>query len=282
MELKKLSLLDLQQMKKKKKLVVISVPDATTAHIAEQAGVDMVVVGNSIAMVLLGHPTTVPLTMEDVVRLGQAVRRGAPHTFLLSPLPYQSYQTPEMALRNAARLMQEVGADAVKIQGGKRVKHILKAITDAGIPCASHVGLTPHTIAQLGGFKVQGRTAESAARVYEDALAVQEAGGFGMEVEAIPPPIAEQITQDLDILTWGVGSGLGCDGQNIIAWDMLGYYEAIKPRYVKRYANLAETALQAMTQYCEEVRSAQFPGAEHTYKIDEAEVAKFRELVRKK
>jgi 3-methyl-2-oxobutanoate hydroxymethyltransferase len=283
MEQKKLTLPDLFQMKKeKRKIVVISVPDATTAHLAERAGVDMVVVGNSLAMVLLGYPTTVPLTMEDVLRMGQAVRRGAPNTFMLSPLPYQSYQTPEMALRNAARLMQEAGADAVKIQGGTRMKHILKALTDAGIPCASHVGLTPHTIAQLGGFKIQGKEAEGALRVYEDAMAIQEAGGFGMEVEAVPPPVAEEITNALSILTWGVGAGPGCDGQNLIAWDMLGFYDRFKPKFVKRYANLAETAVKAMESYASEVRNCAFPSPEYTYAFDEEEIKRFKELVKER
>ncbi len=282
MEKKKLSLLDLFQMKReKRKIVLISVPDATTAHLAERAGVDVVVVGNSLAMVLLGHPTTIPLTLDDVIKIGQAVRRGAPNTFMLSPMPYQTYQTPEMALHNAARLMQEAGADAVKIQGGTKVKHILKVITDAGIPCASHVGLTPHTIAQLGGFKVQAKAAEGAVRVYEDALAIQEAGGFGMEIEAVPPPIAEQITADVDILTWGIGAGLGCNGQTLIAWDLLGYYDRFKPKFVKRYANLAETAVQAMSKYAREVRNGDFPTPEYTYSIEEAEVKKFKELLKK-
>jgi 3-methyl-2-oxobutanoate hydroxymethyltransferase len=280
MERKKLTLLDLFTMKtEKRKIVLISVPDATTAHLAERAGVDIVVVGNSLAMVLLGYPTTTPLTMDDVIRLGQAVRRGAPNTFMLSPLPYQSYQTPEMALHNAARLMQEAGADAVKIQGGVRVKHILKAIIDAGIPCASHVGLTTHTIAQLGGFKVQARGAEGAMRVYEDALAIQEAGGFGMEIEAVPPPVAEQITRDVDVITWGIGAGPGCDGQTLIGWDMLGFYDRFKPKFVKRYANLAETVVQAFSKFSEEVREGDFPTEEYTYSVDENEMEKFMEII---
>lgn len=282
MEKKKLGLPDLFKMKKeKRKIVLISVPDATTAHLAERAGVDVVVVGNSLGMVLLGYPNTTPVTMEDVIRIGQAVRRGAPNTFLLAPLPYQTYQTPEMAIRNAARLMQEVGADAVKIQGGKRVKPILNAVVEAGIPCASHVGLTPHTIAQMGGFKIQGRSVEDALRVYEDAVTIQEAGGFGMEIEAVPPPIAEQITKDVDILTWGIGAGSGCDGQTLIAWDMLGFYDRFKPKFVKRYAALAETATQAISKYAEEVRNGDFPSPEYTYSMDEIEVKAFGERVSK-
>jgi len=282
MEKKKLSLLDLFKMKKEgRKIVLLSVPDATTAHLAERAGVDIVVVGNSLGMVLLGYFTTTPVTLDDMLRIGQAVRRGAPNTFMLSPLPYQTYQTPEMALHNAARLMQEAGADAVKIQGGKKVKHILKAITDAGIPCASHVGLTPHSIAQLGGFKIQAKAAEDAMRVYEDAMAIQEAGGFGMEIEAVPPPVAEQITKDVDILTWGIGAGAGCDGQTLIAWDMLGFYDRFKPKFVKRYANLAQTAIQGISKYAEEVRTGDFPSSEYTYNVDEGEAKKFLEMVNK-
>jgi 3-methyl-2-oxobutanoate hydroxymethyltransferase len=265
--------------KEKHKIVLLSVPDATTANLAERAGVDIVCLGDSLGMVALGYPTTIPVTMDDMVRHGQAVRRGAPNTFLLACMPYQSYQTPELALRNATRFMQEVGADAVKIQGGKRDQHIIRAISGAGIPCMSHVGLVPHTVALIGGFKVQGRTAEDAKQIYEDAFAIKEAGAIGIEIEAIPPAVAEQITNDLDIITYGIGAGLGCDGQILIAWDMLGFFDVFKPKFVKRYATIAQTAIQAISKYADEVRKAEFPEAEHTYTMDEKEIKRFKEML---
>lgn len=282
MEKKKLTIPDLSKMKReKRKIVLLGVYDATTAGLAERAGVDIVGIGDAVSMLVLGYSNTLPATMEDIIRHAQGVRRGAPNTFLLVSLPYQSYQTPEMAMKNAARLMREVGADAVKVQGGKRVKHIIKTVADAGIPCMSHVGLTPHTIALMGGFKVQARTAEDAKRVYEDAFAVQEAGGIGIEIEGIPGPIAQQITNDIEIITYGIGAGPGCDGQILLGWDMLGYFDTFKTKFVKRYAALAEEVIKAFSEYAEEVRTGKFPAPEHTYNIEENELMKFKELINK-
>lgn len=279
---KKLTISDLFKMKKeKRKIVMLSVYDATMAGLAERAGIDLVLVGDSLGMLVLGHPTTVPTTMDDIIRHGQAVRRGAPNTFFLACFPYQSYQTPDMAVRNAARLMQETGADAVKIQGGKRVRHIVQAIVDAGIPCVSHIGLIPHTVAFMGGFKVQAKTAEDAKRIYEDAFAIQEAGALGIEIEGIPGPIAEQITNDVDMITYGIGAGACCDGQVLLAWDMLGYFDGFQTKFVKRYANVAQEAVKAFLEFAQEVRDGIFPGAEHTYNIDENELMKFKKLIGK-
>jgi 3-methyl-2-oxobutanoate hydroxymethyltransferase len=278
MEKKKLTVPDLLRIKReKKKIVLLSVPDATTADLAERAGVDIVCLGDSLGMVTLGYSTTIPVTMDDMIRHGQAVRRGAPNTFLLACMPYQSYQTPEVGLHNAARFMQEVGADAVKIQGGQRVKHIIKAISEAGIPCMSHIGLVPHTVALIGGFKVQGRTADDAMKIYDDAFAIQEAGAIGIEIEAIPPAVTETITTDLDIITYGIGAGSECDGQILIAWDMLGFFDLFKPKFVKRYASMAQIAIQAISKYADEVRKGEFPEAEHTYMMDKDELRKFKE-----
>lgn len=280
MDKKKLSIPDFFEMKKQnKKIVLLSVPDATTAGLAERAGVDIVCLGDSLGMVTLGYKTTIPVTMDDMVRMGQAVRRGTPNTFLLACMPYQSYQTPEIALRNATRFMQEVGADAVKIQGGKRVTPIVKALVDSGIPCLSHVGLVPHEIAMLGGFKVQGKTAGNAQNIFEDALALQEAGAIGIEIEAVPPAIAEAITSNIKIITYGIGAGLGCDGQILIAWDMLGFFDTFKPKFVKRYATIAQTAIEAISEYAEEVRQCRFPAEEHTYTINPDELTKFMKLI---
>ncbi len=281
-EKKRLTIADLLEMKKeKRKIVLLSVTDTPTANLAERAGVDVVILGDSLGMVSLGYSSTIPVTMEDMIRHGQAIRRGAPDTFLLAAMPYQSYSTPDNALRNATRFMQEVGADAVKIQGGKRVKHITKTLIEAGIPCFNHVGLTPHTIALMGGFKVQGRTADDAKRIYDDALAVQEAGAVGFEIEAIPAAVAEEITRAVDIVTFGIGAGSGCDGQILIGWDLLGLFETFKPKFVKRYASVAQIAVRAISEYAEEVRKVDFPKPEHTYNINEDELEKFKKLIGK-
>ena len=267
--------------KEKRKIVMLSVPDETTANLAERAGVDVVCLGDSLGMVTLGYSSTVPVTMDDMIRHGQAVRRGAPNTFLLACMPYGSYQTPEIAIHNATRYMQEAGADAVKVQGGKRTEHIIRAVAGAGIPCLSHIGLVPHIIAMLGGFKVQGRTSDDAKRIYDDAFAIQEAGAIGIEIEAVPPVVAEQITKDLDIITYGIGAGLGCDGQILIAWDMLGYFDAFKPKFVKRYATMAQIAVDAISSYASEVRKEEFPQAEHTYSMNENEIDKFKKMLQR-
>jgi 3-methyl-2-oxobutanoate hydroxymethyltransferase len=282
-EKKKLTIPDLYEMKKEgRKIVMLSVPDAATANLAERAGVDVACLGDSLGMVALGYPSTIPVSMDDMVRHGQAVRRGAPNTFLLACMPYGTYQTPDVALSNATRYMQEVGADCVKVQGGKRMKPVIEALVDAGIPCMSHIGLIPHIIPLLGGFKAQGRTAKNAKEIYDDAMAVQEAGAIGVEIEAIPPEVAAEITKDLDIITYGIGAGLHCDGQILIAWDMLGFFDAFKPKFVKRYSNLAQIAIEAISQYAAEVREEQFPAEEHTYSISQTELENFREIMSKK
>jgi 3-methyl-2-oxobutanoate hydroxymethyltransferase len=198
------------------KMVYMSVPDYTSARWAQMAGVDVAVVGDSLAMVAHGHPNTIPATMDMMVMHALAVRRGAPETFVLGCMPYQSYHTIDRALANATRFMQEALCDAVKPQGGRSQAHILKALVDSGIPTASHIGLTPHTVAMFGGFKIQGRTAEAAMTILEDALAIQDAGCFMLEFEAVPAKIASVISAQLEIPTIGIGAGAGTDGQILL------------------------------------------------------------------
>ncbi|MGC2471012.1 MAG: 3-methyl-2-oxobutanoate hydroxymethyltransferase, partial [Pseudolabrys sp.] len=202
------------------KMVYMSVPDYTSAQWAEMADVDVAVLGDSLAMISHGHRSTVPATMDMMVMHGQAVRRGAPNTFMLGCMPYQSYHTVDRALANASRFMQETLCDAVKPQGGKSQAHILKALVDAGIPTASHIGLTPHTIAMFGGFKIQGRTADAAMKILEDALAIEDAGCFMLEFEAVPAKIAKLISEQLTIPTIGIGAGAGTDGQILLCYDL--------------------------------------------------------------
>jgi 3-methyl-2-oxobutanoate hydroxymethyltransferase len=264
------------------KMVYMSVPDYTAAQWAEMAGIDVAVVGDSLAMVAHGHPSTVPATMDMMVLHSQAVRRGAPNTFCLGCMPYQSYNTVDRALTNATRFMQEALCDAVKPQGGKSQAHILKCMVDAGIPTASHIGLTPHTVAMFGGFKIQGRTAEAAMKILEDALAIEDAGCFMLEFEAVPAKIAKLISEQLTIPTIGIGAGAGCDGQILLCYDLLGVFTDFKPKFTKRYAKLTDVAVAGIRQYVTEVKRGLFPDEEHSYGVNEAEYKKFAAMVAKR
>ncbi|MDX1711334.1 MAG: 3-methyl-2-oxobutanoate hydroxymethyltransferase [Rhodovibrionaceae bacterium] len=264
------------------KMVYTSVPDYTSARWAEMAGVDVCVVGDSLAMVAHGHKSTIPATMEMMVMHALAVRRGAPNTFVLGCMPYQSYHTVERALANATRFMQEADCDAVKPQGGKSQAHILKALVDAGIPTASHIGLTPHTIAMFGGFKIQGRTAEAAMKILEDALAIQDAGCFMLEFEAVPAAIAKVISEQLEIPTIGIGAGAGTDGQILLSYDLLGVFTDFKPKFTKRYTNLTEVAVDGLRRYVDEVKSGKFPDEDHSYGVNDEEYERFLSMVEKR
>lgn len=264
------------------KMVYTSVLDYTSAKWAESAGVDVCVVGDSLAMTAHGHPNTIPATMDMMVLHSAAVRRGAPGTFVLGCMPYQSYHTVERALANATRFMQEAACDAVKPQGGKSQAHILKALVDAGIPTASHIGLTPHTIANFGGFRIQGRTADAALKILEDALAIQDAGCFMLEFEAVPAKIAAVISRELEIPTIGIGAGNGTDGQILLSYDLLGVFTDFKPKFTKRYSNVTEVALAGLRAYVEDVKSGRFPDDEHSYGVDDKEYEKFLRLVEKR
>jgi len=264
------------------KMVYMSVPDYTSAQWGEMAGIDVAVVGDSLAMIAHGHPNTIPATMDMMVMHSQAVRRGAPNTFVLGCMPYQSYNTIERALVNATRFMQDAGCDAVKPQGGKSQAHILRALVDAGIPTASHIGLTPHTVAMFGGFKIQGRTPEAAMKILDDALAIQDAGCFMLEFEAVPGRIAKLISEQLDIPTIGIGAGVGTDGQILLGYDLLGVFTDFKPKFTKRYAKLTEVAVGGIEQYVKEVKDGSFPDDDHTYGVDDAVYEAFASMMEKR
>lgn len=283
MERKKRTITEIRESKTSgEKMVYTSVPDYTSAQWAEAAGVDVCVVGDSLAMIAHGHKSTIPATMDMMVMHAQAVRRGAPNTFVLGCMPYQSYHTPEIALANAARFMQDADCDAVKPQGGKSQAHILKALVDAGIPTASHIGLTPHTIAVFGGFKIQGKTADAAMKILEDAFAIQDAGCFMLEFEAVPAKIAGVISQQLEIPTIGIGAGAGTDGQILLSYDLLGVFTDFKPKFTKRYANLTEVAVAGLSAYVQDVKSGSFPDDDHSYGVAEAEYDRFLDLVERR
>ena len=280
---KKRTLLEILESKRSgEKMVYMSVPDYTSARWAEMAGVDVAVAGDSLSMIAHGHPTTIPATMDMMVMHTQAIRRGAPNTFVLGCMPYQSYNTIDRALTNATRFMQDGGSDAVKPQGGKSQAHILRAMVGAGIPTASHIGMTPHTVAMFGGFKIQGKTADTAMKILEDAFAIQDAGCFMLEFEAVPARIATVISKQLVIPTIGIGAGVGTDGQILLGHDLLGMFTDFKPKFTKRYANLTEEALKGITQYISEVKSGAFPDDDHSYSVDEKEYEKFLGLVEKR
>src|ERR671931_889410 len=281
-ERKKRTISEIRDSKKTgEKMVYTWVLDYSSAKWAETAGVDVCVVGDSLAMTCHGHPNTIPATMDMMVLHAAAVRRGAPNTFVLGCMPYQSYHTVERALANATRFMQEAACDAVKPQGGKSQAHVLKALVDAGIPTASHIGLTPHTIAMFGGFKIQGRTAETAMKILEDALAIEDAGCFMLEFEAVPAKIARLISEQVSIPTIGIGAGVGTDGQILLCHDLLGVFTDFKPKFTKRYAKLTEVAVAGIKQYIEEVKEGAFPDDDHSYAVDNAEYEKFAAMVAK-
>jgi 3-methyl-2-oxobutanoate hydroxymethyltransferase len=280
---KKRTIQEIRESKRSgEKMVYMSVPDYTSARWAEMAGVDVAVVGDSLAMIAHGHASTIPATMDMMVMHAAAIRRGAPATFTLGCMPYQSYHTVEKALGNATRFMQEAGTDAVKPQGGKSQAHILKALVDAGIPTASHIGMTPHTVAVFGGFRIQGKTADSAMKILEDAFAIQDAGCFMLEFEAVPAKIATVISQQLEIPTIGIGAGVGTDGQILLCHDLLGVFTDFKPKFTKRFANLTEVAVKGISQYIAEVKAGTFPDDDHSYGVDEKEYEKFLSLVEKR
>ncbi|ATW26445.1 3-methyl-2-oxobutanoate hydroxymethyltransferase [Candidatus Formimonas warabiya] len=265
---KKKSLGDFIKMKQEKQQVTwVTAYDFPTASFAEQADIDMILVGDSLGMVVLGYKGTNPVTMEDCISHCQAVRRGAPHTWMVGDMPFMSYQvSDEEAVRNAGRFIKEADADCIKLEGGVRVASRIKAITDAGILVIGHIGLTPQSTGQLGGFKAQGRDVKNARLLIKDALAVQEAGAYALLVEAVPPEVTKFMAQKLTIPVYGIGAG-PADGQLIICGDMLGLFQAFTPKFVKKYAQLAEIEINAFRQYGEDVKTKKFPTDDHVYHV---------------
>ncbi|MEW6227616.1 MAG: 3-methyl-2-oxobutanoate hydroxymethyltransferase [Bacillota bacterium] len=278
----KKTVLDFLDMKRRgEKITFLTAYDYPVASFAEKAGIDMLLVGDSLGMVVYGLPGTVPVTMDEMIIHSRAVRRGAPNTFVIGDMPFMSYQSSvEKAVENAGRFLKEAGMDAIKLEGGRRVINQIKAIVDAGIPVMGHIGLTPQSSGQLGGFKAQGRTVEAARELILDAMAIQEAGAFSILLEAIPPEVGEAITERLSIPVLGIGAGIHCDGQLLINGDMLGLVEAFTPKFVKRYANLAEVITKAISEYIRDVRELKFPEEKHTYKMKEGEPEKLEEFLK--
>jgi 3-methyl-2-oxobutanoate hydroxymethyltransferase len=273
----KLPLTDLADMKgRHERIVMVTAYDYPSGRLADAAGVDIVLVGDSAAMTVLGHESTTPATMDEVVRLTRAAARGAKRPLVVADMPFGSFQvSDEEAVQNAVRFVKEAGADAVKLEGaGPTVSRAL-ALVGAGIPVMGHIGLTPQSAIMLGGFRAQGRTAAKATALLEDARTLEQAGCFSLVLEAVPAPVAARITEQLSIPTIGIGSGRGCDGQVLVYHDLLGLYQGKAPRFVKRYAELAPVVQDALERFAADVRSGAFPGDEHTYSIPDDELEAF-------
>ena len=273
----KLPLPELAEMKRRRdKIVMVTAYDAPSGRLADAAGVDLILVGDSSGMVVHGRESTVPVSLDEIVFMTQWVTRGAKRPIVIADMPFGSYEeSDEQAVRNAVRLVKEGGADAVKLERGGTSVERARAIAGAGIPVMGHVGLTPQTATVLGGFKAQGRTADKAQQLYEDALALEAAGCFAIVLEAVPPAVAPTVTQALSVPTIGIGAGAGCDGQVLVWHDLLGLYEGKAPRFVKRYADLAGEARRAVEAYVDDVREGRFPEEQHTYTIPDEELDAF-------
>lgn len=256
----------LEMKKNGDKITMLTAYDYSTARLVDEAGVNSILVGDSLGNVILGYEDTISVTMEDMIHHGLAVSRGAKEALVVLDMPFMSYQTSVYdAVVNAGRLMKEARADAVKLEGGKSVAAQIKAIVDAGIPVCGHIGLTPQSINAFGGFRIQGKTDEAAKKIIEDAVAVEKAGAFAVVLEGIPKVVADEITKTISIPTIGIGASNNCDGQVLVYQDMLGMFSDFTPKFVKKYANVGEVMTAAFKKYIEEVKSGVFPAEENFY-----------------
>ncbi len=264
---KRVTVVDLKRKKEEREpIVMITAYDYPSAQMVDEAGVDIILVGDSLGMVVLGYENTLPVTMEDMLRHTAAVVRGSRRAMVVGDMPFMSYQlSPEQALENAGRFIKEAGAHAVKLEGGEEVLEAIRKITSAGIPVMGHIGLTPQSIHRIGGYRVQGRDEETAEKLKRDAKLLEEAGCFSIVLEAVPASLAREITESLSIPTIGIGAGPHCDGQVLVFHDVLGIFQEFKPKFVKRYANLRGQIVEAVSRYVREVREGLFPDEEHSY-----------------
>tara|TARA_B100000886_G_C20385742_1_gene475961 strand:- start:3 stop:857 length:855 start_codon:yes stop_codon:yes gene_type:complete len=272
--MKKLSIPELAEKKAAgERLAMVAVGEAMSAAWAERAGIDIIGVGDSLGMTLYGHENTLQITVDQMIMHILAVRQGAPNTMIIASMPYGSYATPSIAVSNALRMMKESGADALKLQLGKEGAFIIKAIADAGVPIMSHVGLLPHKVHLMGGFKTQGRTAKAALEIIENAKAIENSGAIGLEIEAMPFEVGKAIDKSISIFTFSIGAGSASSCQLLNGYDLLGAFDTFKPKFAKRYANISKIATEAFSDYATEVRSGTFPDTDHSYqmKLDEIE-----------
>jgi len=257
------------------RLSMVAIADFMTATWAHRAGIDIVGVGDSMGMTMYGHENTLEITLDQMIDHTKAVRRGAPNTFCITAMPFGSYATEEIAVVNALRIMKESGTDALKLQGGRDKFSIIKAVADAGIPIMGHVGLIPHQVHRMGGFKIQGRTAVEALKIIDHAKAIEEAGGIGMEIEAVPREVGQAVDDAVSIFTFSIGAGSAATGQLLNAYDLIGAFDTFKPKFAKRYGNVNDVATQALTAYVAEVAAGEFPDDDYSYGMKPEEAAAF-------
>ncbi|MBL7068683.1 MAG: 3-methyl-2-oxobutanoate hydroxymethyltransferase [Candidatus Omnitrophica bacterium] len=275
MKPEKITIRSLQEKKiNKKKITMLTAYDYPMARLVDDAGIDIILVGDSLGMVVLGYDSTLPVTMEDMIRHTQAVRRGTKHALLVGDMPYKSYDTKEAAIANAKRFMEEAGCDAVKLEGGTESLEAAEIILNSGIPVMGHLGLTPQSIEKLGGFKVQGKTAEAAKAIIEDSKKLEKVGCFSIVLECVPSAIAKIITAEVKVPTIGIGAGVDCDGQVLVTNDMVGLFDRFVPKFVKQYIKLAPQILEGLLAYKKEVEDGKFPAEEHAFTIKQEELKK--------
>ena len=261
------------------RLAMVAVGEAMSAAWAERAGVDIIGVGDSLGMTLHGHRNTLQITVDQMIMHILAVRNGAPNTMTIASMPYGSYATEKKAVENAIKIMKESGVDALKLQLGSEGANIIKAVADAGVPIMSHVGLLPHKVHLLGGFKMQGRTADAAIEIIENAEAIEDAGAIGLEIEAMPYEVGKAVDDAVSIFTFSIGAGSAGTCQLLNGYDLLGAFDTFKPKFAKRYANLSEVATKAFSDYVQEVQKGKFPDADHSYKMKEEEIKKLKQIL---
>jgi len=276
MERKKITIETLREKKAKgEKLAFLTAYDYPFALLQDRAGMDMILVGDSLGMTVLGHKTTLPVTMDDMVRHASAVGRGVKYAFTVGDMPYMSYQPGiETAIRNAGRFMSECGMDAIKLEGGVTVVDTVRALVNVGIPVMGHIGMTPQFAAQFGGYKVRGKDADTAKKLFDDAKALEEAGAFAILLECVPAKVTEKITKELNMITLSIGAGPHCDGQLLIMHDVIGLFELFQPKFVKQYINIGPMVENAFSEYVKDVKSGAFPAPEHFYHIKKEELDK--------
>ncbi|MBC7876307.1 MAG: 3-methyl-2-oxobutanoate hydroxymethyltransferase [Anaerolineales bacterium] len=279
---KKVTTLTFRQKKERgEPITMLTAYDYPTAMAMDQAGIDCILVGDSLGMVVLGYENTLPVTMDEMLHHARAVARGAKSSLLIGDMPFMSYQvSTEEAVRNAGRFLQNGGMDAVKLEGGRERVDAVRAIVGAGIPVMGHLGLTPQSVHQLGGFRAQGKTASAAKRLLEDAKILEEAGVFSLVLEAVPSRLAEFISKEISIPTIGIGAGAGCDGQVLVTHDLLGLFERFTPKFVKQYVNFHAEMHKAFTDYIDDVESKRFPAQEHTVEMSDDEWVAFQKEIK--
>lgn len=266
--LREIKTTDILGKKGKEKIVMLTAYDALLASIIDKCEIDMILVGDSLGTVLLGYDTTIPVTLENMIYHSAAVSRAVEHSLVVTDMPFMTYNNVQQALKNAGRIMQEGNANAIKLEGGSKIVPIIKNIVESGIPVIGHLGFTPQSVNKFGGNKIQGKNLEAYKRIIDDAYLIESAGAFGVVLECIPEELAKEITENLKIPTIGIGAGKYCDGQVLVTYDLLGFFEKFKPKFVKQYKNLFKEIADGISEYKNEVKQGKYPDSEHSYRLN--------------